>query len=148
MGVSWGQSVAAKGQHFRASISWLAWAFLPSPTPGRKLELARVNEELKRLSGLSPSLQGENGHLSTKSCPFKTWPVSMDPLSGLAAKSRAHLSDPPSLALRPRVSSFLFYNLYPHFPLYFFLNPRGVIQWEAMDVSLGFVPLSFTLLQS
>lgn len=45
--------------------------FHPSP-PGRKCGLARVDEELERLFGLSPSLQDEGGHLSMWSCPCQS----------------------------------------------------------------------------
>lgn len=49
----------------KVSIHCLFCAFLPSPTPGRKLEGARVDQELESLSSLRPLLQGEGGQVSS-----------------------------------------------------------------------------------
>ena len=80
----------------------LSWAFLPSSTPGRKPELARVDEELETLSGLSPLLQGEGGQVSTQACPFQT---TAGLYRSLFLPSRYSLepieSYPPSPAPRP-----------------------------------------------
>ena len=49
----------------KASIHCLSCAFLPSPTPGKKLEWARVDQGLESLSSLRPLLQGEGGKVSS-----------------------------------------------------------------------------------
>lgn len=48
-----------------------------------------MGQRERKLSGLSPPLLGEDGHLGTKSRPFKkTWPPSTTPRCRLDAKSR------------------------------------------------------------
>lgn len=49
-------------RHFPRVCSLVVRAFLPSSTPGRKSRPTSLDEELPRLSGLRPPLQGFGGH--------------------------------------------------------------------------------------
>lgn len=108
----------------QASIPWSSWAFLPASTPARKPELTRVDESL------SPSLRGAGGHVNTLPCPFKSQPLLI--LACVQLLSREPTEHyPPSMSLRPGLSSFLPYNLSPYFLLPCLLNPRELLGWGA-----------------
>lgn len=81
------------------------------------------------------------GHLSTSSCPFQCTDSRLILVPMQLLRSKTHLNYPLSLALWPGLGSFL--SLFPHFPLFFLLNPRRLIRVgkEAKESSVGFPSL-------